>query len=229
MKIWQRWLVAGVAAAAIGATAGPFIYIHFIQGKAPAPLTVATKTPASTGTATAASGSVDGAWSISSGSIVGYRVKEVLFGQSNEAVGRTSSITGSITIDGATVRSASFTVDMTTVASDEDRRDHQFQGRIMDTASFPTATFKLTQPIELGSLPGEGVTSTATAVGDLTLHGTTKPVTVKLTGNRTGGTIQVSGAIHIVFADWGIPNPTFGPVSTEDNGSLEFLLKLTHA
>jgi len=229
MKVWQKWLIAGIAAAAVGATAGPYVYIHFVEGKAPAPLSIATTTPASTHTATAAAGTVDGTWSIANGSIAGYRVNEVLFGQSNEAVGRTSSITGSVTIGGSTVQAASFSVDLTTVTSDQDRRDRQFQGRIMDTASVPTATFTLTQPIELGSLPAEGVTSTATAVGDLTLHGTTKRVTVKLTGNRTGGTIQVSGSIPIVFAEWSIPNPSFGPVSTEDNGSLEFLLKLTHA
>jgi polyisoprenoid-binding protein YceI len=226
MKIWQKWLVGGVVAAAVGATAGPYVYIHFIEGKAPAPLTVASTTPTSTNTH--ASGSVDGSWSVASGSVAGYRVKEVLFGQSNEAVGRTSSITGSVSIDGTTVTSASFTVDLTKVGSDQDRRDRQFQGRIMNTATYPTATFKLTQPIELGSLPADGVTSTATAVGDLTLHGTTKRVTVKLTGARTGSTIQVSGSIPIVFAEWDIPNPSFGPVSTEDNGSLEFLLKLSH-
>jgi len=226
MKTWQKWLIAGVVAATVGATAGPYIYIHFIEGKAPAPLTVQTTTPTSTGTAS--SGPVDGTWSLASGSIVGYRVKEVLFGQSNEAVGRTGSITGSATIDGTTVQRASFTADLTTVSSDQDRRDRQFQGRIMNTASFPTATFKLTQPIELGSLPADGVTSTATAVGDLTLHGKTRRVTVKLTGARTGNAIHVSGSIPIVFAEWDIPNPSFGPVSTEDNGSLEFLLKLSH-
>jgi polyisoprenoid-binding protein YceI len=226
MKTWHKWLIAGVAATAIGATAGPYVYIHFIEGKAPAPLTIATTAPASTSTATAA---VDGTWSVASGSVVGYRVKEVLFGQSNEAVGRTSAITGSVTIAGTTVESASFTVDLTKVASDQDRRDRQFQGRIMDTASFPTATFELTEPIAFVSIPANGVTSTATAVGDLTLHGTTKRVTVKLTGARTGGTIQVSGSIAILFAEWNIPNPSFGPVSTEDNGSLEFLLKLSHA
>ena len=159
--------------------------------------------------------------------MVGYRVQEVLFGQSNTAVGRTSSITGTVTIGGTTVQSAAFTVDMTTVSSDQQRRDNQFNGRIMDTSSYPTATFKLTQPINLSSLPANGVRATATAVGELTLRGTTKTITVTLTGVRNGSTIQVSGSIPITFADWNIPNPSFGPVSTEDHGSLEFLLNLT--
>src|SRR5207253_4766101 len=37
--------------------------------------------------------------------------------------GRTSSVNGSIDVEGATVASGSFTVDMTTVTSDEPRRD----------------------------------------------------------------------------------------------------------
>jgi len=229
MKNWKRWLIAGIAAAVLGVIGGPYIYIHFIEGKAPAPLAIDTSTPTSLSTLSSGSGSVDGTWIITSGSQVGYRVQEVLFGQSNTAAGRTSVVTGTVKISGTTVSSASFTVDMTTVASDQERRDRQFNGRIMDTASFPTATFTLTKPIELSSLPADGVQATATAVGNLTLRGTTRSVTVKLTGVRSGGTIQVSGSIPIVFAEWNIPNPSFGPVTTEDNGTLEFLLKLVHA
>ena len=46
-----------------------------------------------------------------------------------------------MTLDGAIVTDASFTVDMTTVTSDESRRDAQFDGRIMETSVYPTATF----------------------------------------------------------------------------------------
>lgn len=34
----------------------------------------------------------------------------------------------------------------------------------------------------------------------------------------------MAGTFHIVFEEWGIPNPSFGPADTEDNGELEFLL-----
>ncbi len=50
----------------------------------------------------------------------------------------------------------------------------------MDTAQYPTSTFKLTQPIDLGSVPADGKTITAKATGDLTLHGTTKSVTFEV-------------------------------------------------
>jgi hypothetical protein len=38
----------------------------------------------------------------------------------------------------------------------------------------------------------------------------------------------VNGSIPVVFADYGISNPSGGPATTEDHGILEFLVKLTH-
>jgi polyisoprenoid-binding protein YceI len=96
----------------------------------------------------------------------------------------------------------------------------------MNTASFPTATFKLSQPI---TVPTAGSRVTTKANGDLTLKGTTKEATVDIQAERSGATIRVSGSIPVTFADWNIPNPSFGPVTTEDHGVIEFLLVLTHA
>ena len=53
-------------------------------------------------------------------------------GQSAEGVGRTSDVTGSMTIDGASVDAVELVADMKTVKSDDSRRDGQFQGRIME-------------------------------------------------------------------------------------------------
>ena len=127
------------------------------------------------------------------------------------------------------VATGQFTVDMTTVKSDQSQRDRQFQGRIMDTASFPTSTFALTQPIQLGTIPAAGTTITETATGKLTLHGTTKTVTFPVQARLNGSTISVSGSIPIVFADYGIDNPSGGPATTSDRGTLEFLLNFAHA
>jgi polyisoprenoid-binding protein YceI len=241
VRSWKRWLVIGAVAVAAALVAGPFIYIHFIQGKAPPPLALSSTTPAATvtagatgtssGTGAAGSGAVtsDGTWNVAGGSVVGYRVKEVLFGQSNEAVGRTGAITGSITVSGTTVTGGSFSVDMTSVTSDESRRDGQFNGRIMETSVYPTATLRITEPIDFGSVPADGVQRTYTATGELTLHGVTKSVQFQVTGRISGSTVEVAGSIPITFSDWNIGNPSFGPVTTEDHGVLEFALNLTHA
>jgi polyisoprenoid-binding protein YceI len=116
---------------------------------------------------------------------------------------------------------------MTKVSSNRSQRDDQFQGRIMDTADFPTATFTLTSPIDLGTVPANGVKITPKATGKLTLHGTTKTVTVSLTAERTGNVIQVSGSVPITFSDYSIGNPSGGPASVGNTGTLEFLLVLS--
>jgi polyisoprenoid-binding protein YceI len=233
---WKRWAVVGVVAAVVLFVGGPFVYIHFIQGKAPAPLALPSTSPtAGSGTAgpttgagdPAGSGTADGTWKDGGDSVVGYRIDETIFGQSNVAVGRTQSITGSLTIANSEVTTATFTVDMTTVRSDEARRDDQFDGRIMDVATYPTSTFDLTQPIDLGTIPADGSTRTYHATGKLTLHGVTKTVTFTVQARRSGQTFEVAGQIPVTFADYQIGNPSFGPVSTQDHGILEFRLDFT--
>jgi polyisoprenoid-binding protein YceI len=98
----------------------------------------------------------------------------------------------------------------------------------MDTSSYPTATFTLAQPIQLSTLPAEGVQTTANATGNLMMHGTTRSVTFQVTARRSGTTIEVSGSIPIIFADWNISDPSAGPATTEDHGSLEFLINFAH-
>jgi polyisoprenoid-binding protein YceI len=241
---WLRWLIGAVVVVAALAAAGPFIYIHFFNA-APSALSLtpgssssATGTASSAGTATAntaASGAVAGTWTVGSGSVVGYRVNEVLLGQNATAVGRTTSVTGHLTIAGTAVTAASFSVPMDAIHSDKSQRDAQFDGRIMDVAQYPTGTFTLTSPIDLGSLPAAGVIKSYTAHGKLTLHGSTRAVTFTLTAERSaakhgaakdgGNQIEVAGDIPVLFSDYNIQNPSFaGFVTTQDHGLLEFLL-----
>ncbi|HEY5013040.1 MAG TPA: YceI family protein [Acidimicrobiia bacterium] len=230
MRGWKRWaLVSSVAVVAL-VVGGPFVYFHFIQGDAPAPLSIDTGTTTSgTGAPTTALTTLDGTWKVASGSRAGYRITETVFGQSGTAVGRTSAITGQFTLAGARVPSASFSVDMTKVSSNKSLRDNQFQTRIMDTAQYPTATFELTTPIALGSVPADGVETAPSATGKLTIHGTTRTVTIALSAKRVGNVIDVGAAVPITFADYGIDNPSGGPASVGNSGTLEFLLVLSKA
>ena len=219
----KRWLLIAIPVGLVAlVSGGTWLYINVIRDDPPPKLAIVDDAGSDSDT----DGTIEGTWSVVSGSRAGYRVDEVLFGQNATAVGRTQDVTGSITIAGTTVQTGSFEVDMTTVASDQSRRDGQFHGRIMETATFPTSTFALTAPIELGSEPILGTKTPAQATGDLTLHGTTKPVTFDVEALHTSGKIQVTGSIPIVFSDYGIPNPSNPAVTTEDHGELEFLLVL---
>lgn len=204
---------------------GPWAYINLIKDDAPIALSldsielVETTVPV-TGVITDANGD----WKVSAESVVGYRVKEVLFGQSTEGVGRTREISGSLSIANNVVTAATFTVQMGTLTSDAEKRDAQFNSRIMDVAKYPTAVFTLTEPIQLPpNAVGGGVVNTS-ATGTLLLRGTTQPVTFNLEAQVKGDKFSVAGAIKIVFNEWGIPNPGFGGITTDQEGLLEFLL-----
>lgn len=186
--------------------------------------TIATDTTDAPVTTDTVADGVSGLWVATSESTLGYRVKEVLGGVDTEGVGRTSAVDGSITIDGTVVVEGGFSVEVGSIKSDSSRRDGQFTGRIMDAATFPTASFVITQPIDFGTIPTGGQQIKVEATGDLTLRGTTKTVTFPLTAEYSNGRVGVFGNIPIVFAEYGIPNPSNQFVTTGDNGLLEFVL-----
>ena len=220
---WLRWVIAAVVVVAVLAVAGPYVFFHFIEGNGPAPLSL--KASASPVSSQGSSAPVAGTWAVRSGSRVGYRVNEVLGGQSHTAVGRTSSVTGQMVIKGSTVKTAGFTVKMATIHTDSAQRDSQFDGRIMDVARYPDGTFTLTRPIALAPLPAAGTIRTYSATGHLTLHGQTRPVTFPVKTELTAGGIEVQGSIPVLFSRWDIPNPSFtGFVTTQNHGIMEFLL-----
>jgi polyisoprenoid-binding protein YceI len=225
------WWVGGVVVlVVIAAVAAPFVYIHFIEGPPPAKLSLPETTTTASGSksATTASSSISGTWNVGTGSIAGYRVNEDLVGQHTTAVGRTSEIWGSLDVVGSQVTSGKFTVAMASVKSDQSQRNAQFDGRIMDVSTYPTATFTLTSPLDLSSVPTSGVTKQYTASGTLDLHGVTRAVTAPLQVQREGSDVNVLADITVPFAEWNIANPSIGGfVTTADQGTLEALLVLT--
>ena len=188
--------------------------------------------------ATGAQGGISGTWTVDpsvgsfddfTGSFVGYRVQETLASiGATEAVGRTPGVTGSMTVDGSTITAADFAADLTGLRSDNDRRDGQLRRQALETDRFPTASFKLTAPVDLGAPPAEGATVEVTAAGDLTLHGVTKAVEIPLQARLEGGVVTVAGSLPITFADYAIAKPeSMMVLSVEDSGTLEVQLQLT--
>ena len=99
-----------------------------------------------------------------------------------------------------------------------------------DAETLWSGTFKLTTPIELGALPGDGATLSETAQGELTLHGVTRPISIDLKAARSGGMITITGSMTITFADFNIQKPTsFVVLSVDDHGVMELQLHFVHA
>ena len=182
-------------------------------------------------------GSLDGAWTVDTtigggvlddGSYVGYRVQEELATiGAKTAVGRTPALTGSFEFSGSTLTAAALTADLTQLTSDDSRRDGALRRQALETTTFPEASFVLTAPVDLGTVPAAGETFTAEAIGDLTLHGVTRTVSVPISGQLVDDTVVVVGGFEISFADYDIDKPTAGIVlSVDDVGEMEFQLFL---
>jgi polyisoprenoid-binding protein YceI len=225
-------LAVGILVVAAG---GGGIWYLFFRDAGPAPVTLPSASPTSSAapgpttptTGPGPGGQLQGTWSVdASSSFVGYRVREQLVSiGANTAVGRTSNVTGSLTAAGTQITAVEMAADLTTLKSDSEQRDGRLRDDGLETSRFPTATFKLTTPIELGAVPTEGQTVSATATGDLTIHGTTKSVQIPIQAQLSGGVVTVIGSIDIVFADYGFSGPTsFKVLSVEDHGIMEFQL-----
>ncbi|NDI00954.1 MAG: YceI family protein [Actinobacteria bacterium] len=163
-------------------------------------------------------------WITTEGSEVGYRVSEVLFGIDTEGVGRTEDVTGSVTLIDTTMTEAEFTVDVASMKSDDGRRDGQFRGRIMETQTFPTASFTLTSPIDLGVTATEGATLDTTISGELTMHGVTNPVSFEIAAKIEGNRLGVIGTIPVTFVDYDIVDPSITGITVKPEGVIEFVL-----
>ncbi len=181
---------------------------------------------------------LDGTWNVDpsvgsfsdfSGSFVGYRVDEELANiGAATAVGRTPDVTGSVTFAGTSITAVDISADLSTLQSDKSQRDGQLHRQALETDQFPTATFSLTSPIDLGSVPTGGQVVQATATGDLTIHGVTKSVQIPVQAQLSGATVTVTGSIDVLFADYGINRPvSFAVLTIADHGTMEFQLQLT--
>ncbi len=233
-------LVAIVAIVVLAFGAGGYGLWYILIGPS-SPAAVDAGVPAiPAGAAVAAPASLDGTWNVNtslgsiadgSASFAGYRVQEQLVGVGGHtAVGRTPKVSGSMTLTGAVVGNVQVTADLTALVSDNPQRDNQLTHQAIETNSFPTATFDLTGPIDLGTLPADGTSVSVNATGALTLHGVTRTVTMSLQAVRQGGIIAVTGTLPIVFSDYSIQKPTgFSVLSIDDHGTMEVHLLFTHA
>jgi polyisoprenoid-binding protein YceI len=229
-------VLAGLAALVVmGALAFGGVYWFLLGGNSPRQLTIQ---PASTASPAASAGASPGVgtWTVGTGSVAGYRVREQLAGlpAPTDAVGRTSSVTGSFTLsqsaDGYTVSAATFTVDVSTLTSDRAMRDRRIHQMGLESDRYPTATFKLTSPIVLPAAASSGQTLHVAATGDLTIHGTTKSVTIPMDAQLNGSQIQVVGTLTFPFSEFNMVPPSIGGfVSVQDNATMEFSLLLQRA
>lgn len=240
----RRAIVATLVVLLLVGVAGAAGLIYFFGTKAPgsasidqAANVVASADPTS-GTGVS-SGDLSGTWTVDtsigsfsdySSSWAGFRVDEVLSNiGNNTAIGRTPNVSGQLTLDGETLMATTITVDLTSMTSDQPRRDPSIQ-RTLETSTYPTATFELTQPASLPQAPAEGVTYNLMGTGNMTIHNVTKQVQVTLQAQLKNGIIVIVGSTPFSFADYNMTAPAAPVVlSVSDSGTIEFQLFFAHS
>ncbi len=157
---------------------------------------------------------------------LGFRLPETAFGMSNDVVGRTSAVSGTVVIAGDQVRMATFRIDLT-VLKVNGKPQPQF-AKSLGTQSFPDVRFSLAKPVELGSSFASGATVNRAATGRLTMNGVTHLVTATVSARRDGSALEVAGSIPVTFSAWGIKGPAgYGFfASLAIHGTAEFLVSV---
>jgi polyisoprenoid-binding protein YceI len=237
LRARRGWLVAVAAVLVLALAGGGYLLLgRNSDAPAPASLDAATATTATTvgGGARPETGTPDGAWQVrdDGSSFVGYRVRERLaqLSSPNDAVGRTTQVTGTMQVAGDQVETVRVEADLRGLQSDESRRDNAIRQRGLESIRFPTAVFELTEPIRLDQEPVRGQRVSGQGKGRLTVRGITREVTADLEGRWDGSTIQVAGRIPVRMSDFQIQPPLVGFVlSIEDALTVEFRLNFVPA
>ncbi|MBV8950816.1 MAG: YceI family protein, partial [Actinobacteria bacterium] len=145
-----RWLIAAVVVIVAGGVAAGAYYVF--GGSAPPPPTLPSRTSAA---ANQISTTPAGTWRIApaANTFVGYRVQELFAGETihKTAVGRTSSVTGTMTCNDQQVQAVAITANLQDLKSDRAPRDTYLHTHALETDNIPNATFTLSAP---DALPG---------------------------------------------------------------------------
>ena len=235
----RRTVIWIAVAAAVLLIAGFALWWFVLRSDAPDPVSLDEAVVAAGGSTTmagepadsgAGDSAVEGDWVVAADgrSFVGYRVDEQLAGiGAVTAAGRTTGVTGGLTIEAGTVTSVTIVADLTGLRSDDSRRDGALRRQALETDTYPEATFTLAEPIPLPGNAADGTAFSVDAVGDLEIHGVTRRVTIPLEAQLVGDAIAVVGSLEIEFADYDIDPPSAVIVlSVEDRGIMELQLVL---
>jgi polyisoprenoid-binding protein YceI len=154
----------------------------------------------------------EGAWVVAgngTGGFVGYRAAEILAFEfvraPNDAVGRTTDVSGHLSIEDGRLTHAEVSARIEALQSDVDIRDSHIS-EFLGLRTHPTATFTLGSPVALGA-PAEGAVVDVAATGQLSLLEVTRDVTFPLQARWSGDTIEVAGQLVINRGDYGMDIP----------------------
>lgn len=180
-----------------------------------------------------ASTDINGDWKVISSvpgnpTAAGYTFHEILPGEKRATSGSTPSVTGNIRVSDRKLIDGTIVVDMTTIATDREKRDISVRTKLLHTDRFPTATFDVADgaAVDVAHLPEDGTTGHVKVPGTLTIHGVAKHVEADMEILRTGDQIVAATNIPINRLDYGVETPEFVAAKMDTAGELNIRLAL---
>lgn len=134
-----------------------------------------------------------------------------------KTVGSTDQVSGQLTLDfsGAPqITSGEFQVDISTLQSDQNRRDNRIRTEWLQSATFPVATFKATGLQNAPASYTEGEEVTFQLAGDLTIREITQPVVFDVKATLQGDTITGTATTAFLMSQFGVDPPSMGNLFT---------------
>jgi polyisoprenoid-binding protein YceI len=135
-----------------------------------------------------------------------------------DVVGSTQAIEGQLQLNlddlGAALGENTFTVQMNTLTTDQDRRDTWIREDGPRFNDFPVATFVATAIEGAPSAYADGQEVSFQLVGDLTVRDLTRPVTFDVDARLAGDTLSGTATTRLKMSDFGIDPPNFANTLT---------------
>lgn len=133
-----------------------------------------------------------------------------------EAIGRTRTINGefqlAISGDQVELTGGSITVDLTTLASDDSRRDKRIRKQYLESNKFPMAEFVPTGIENFPAGAAEGQDVAFQLLGDLTVRDITQPVTFDVVANLQKNTLTGTAQTTLRMTDFGFEPPNIANI-----------------
>ncbi len=133
-------------------------------------------------------------------------------------MGETQTVAGSLTLDMGqspiALEAAEFTVDISTLRSDQSMRDNTLRDRWLESNRYPIASFVASSMENFPADYVEGNEVTFQLVGEITIREMTQPVTWDVTATLTDGVISGTAVAPLTMTDFGFDPPNFANLFT---------------
>ena len=147
-----------------------------------------------------------------------FAIQEVFISDNNTlatAVGVTNELQGGMALnydDPSDSEFAQYRVDISILRSDRSQRDRAIRTQWFESATFPLATFDVTEVRNFPANPEEGAPITFQLVGDMKVKETTREVVWEVTATLEGDRLTGAATFDTFLADFNIPAPSIAGI-----------------